>query len=317
MIVLLVSATTRCGSTPSVGPSTEAGSPDTADASFVLGDASDRGDALGAQIERNHVAATFITLSCAEGCAQVEAVATGGNPPYTYAWDDGITSASRHVCPTVSASYYLTVSDTGTSGEFARAPETAQASLTAEVIACPDGGAILDAASDEGGSGDGSSGTSPGGPADGGGCIDPGAAPWSGCMTVSVGQEAMPSAFGGWCTQPQTNGNPYSWLVCLPHSLLAGHEYGVKVTYQIQNLQGPVPQSGVSGSPGGCTAAETLLPLQGWPIASPYNGTFSQFACVTADGRYPQLFYQEVQESLSGYVGTTTFEVCNGCSSAP
>jgi hypothetical protein len=29
----------------------------------------------------------------------VEAVATGGQPLYTFAWDDGSTSASRQVCP--------------------------------------------------------------------------------------------------------------------------------------------------------------------------------------------------------------------------
>ncbi len=32
------------------------------------------------------------------------------------------------------------MTDTGTSGELARAPETAQASVAADVVACPDGG---------------------------------------------------------------------------------------------------------------------------------------------------------------------------------
>jgi hypothetical protein len=82
----------------------------------------------------------FITLSCSDDCAEVEAVGTGGYPPYTFAWDDGSTSATRKVCPTSSTSYRVTVTDTGTSGEFSRGPETVQVSLPANVIACPDGG---------------------------------------------------------------------------------------------------------------------------------------------------------------------------------
>jgi hypothetical protein len=95
---------------------------------------------LDAHIEQNHVQVRFITLTCADQCATVQAVGTGGYPPYTVAWDDGSTSATRQVCPTCGTNYQVTVTDTETTGELARQPETAKASLTADVIACPDGG---------------------------------------------------------------------------------------------------------------------------------------------------------------------------------
>jgi hypothetical protein len=111
---------------------------DDAGGAFAGGDATT--GPLDAYIEEGHVAIKVVTLSCADACAVVEAVATGGHPPYAFAWDDGSTSASRQVCPTSDASYFVKVSDTGSTGEFARAPETAKATLTADVIACPDGG---------------------------------------------------------------------------------------------------------------------------------------------------------------------------------
>jgi hypothetical protein len=107
--------------------------------SFGVGDASGSG-ALTAHIEQNHVTVTFVTLSCAGPCADVVAVASGGNAPYSFSWDDGSMSASRTVCPTSSTSYSVKVTDTGTTGELARAPESVRVPLKANVIACPDGG---------------------------------------------------------------------------------------------------------------------------------------------------------------------------------
>jgi hypothetical protein len=89
-----------------------------------------------------------LTLDCTGPCADVEAVATGGNPPYSFAWDDGFTSPKRHLCPSSSTSYAVSVSDTGTTGELAQPAETARATLAASVIACPDGGSV-DGASGE------------------------------------------------------------------------------------------------------------------------------------------------------------------------
>jgi hypothetical protein len=81
----------------------------------------------------------------------VQAVGTGGYPPYTFKWEDGSTSATRTVCPTSSTNYSTNVTDTGTVGEFARAAETVQASLTADALACPDGGVADSGASADGG----------------------------------------------------------------------------------------------------------------------------------------------------------------------
>jgi hypothetical protein len=47
----------------------------------------------------------------------------------------------RHVCPQSTMAYRVRVTDTGASGELARAPETASAPVTADVIDCSaDGG---------------------------------------------------------------------------------------------------------------------------------------------------------------------------------
>lgn len=97
--------------------------------------------ALDAYIREGSMSVTFITLSCSGACADIEAVATGGHPPYAFAWDDGSTNPTRRVCPASSTSYHVKVTDTGTSGEFARGPQSVQVPLAANVLACPDGGA--------------------------------------------------------------------------------------------------------------------------------------------------------------------------------
>jgi hypothetical protein len=95
---------------------------------------------LDASIEENRIAVQVITLTCSGPCADVQAIATGGTPPYTYVWADGTSGPTRHVCPDADTGYKVTVTDTGSSGEFTRAAQTATATLTAKVIACPDGG---------------------------------------------------------------------------------------------------------------------------------------------------------------------------------
>lgn len=147
-IVLCAVFAGACGSKESPGTVGEVGTYDPdASGSFAGGDGSTSGP-LEASIEQDHVVVTFVTLSCAGECAAVQAVASGGHPPYTYAWDDGTTSASRQVCPTASTSYGVQVTDTGSTGEFARPAETVHVPLTADVLACPDGGVVTDASSD-------------------------------------------------------------------------------------------------------------------------------------------------------------------------
>jgi hypothetical protein len=138
-----------CGTGGGAGFGGEVGTYD-GDAGESFGPAIEGGGAstLAAHIEQNHVTVTFVTLSCAGLCADVEAVATGGNPPYSYAWEDGSTSAERHVCPSSSTSYLATVTDTAIPGELGRPAQSARAPLTANVLACPDGGTPGDAGSD-------------------------------------------------------------------------------------------------------------------------------------------------------------------------
>jgi len=83
----------------------------------------------------------IITLACAGDCADVEAVAHGGHPPYDFAWEDGSTNPQRRVC--VDASTELTVSVTDTAfdtEEFDYDSRTASTDVTAIVLDCSDSG---------------------------------------------------------------------------------------------------------------------------------------------------------------------------------
>jgi hypothetical protein len=142
-LVLLVAAlTTGCGGKDHYV--FDVGGDDAGGGSFASGEDGPP-DAFVAQIEQNKMAIRFVTLSCAEGCATVEAVASGGRAPYHFAWNDGTSNPTRTVCPTSTTSYAVTVTDTGMGGELGSASETARASVTASVIACPDGGTAPDA----------------------------------------------------------------------------------------------------------------------------------------------------------------------------
>jgi hypothetical protein len=127
------------------------------DAAGEFSGGSDASSANGpdVQIDQSHVAVDIVTVSCADGCADVQAVATGGQPPYSFAWNDGPTTPSRHLCPTANQTYEVTVTDAGRGGESPRGPETAQATLAANVLACADGGA----SPASGDAGDGGAGT--------------------------------------------------------------------------------------------------------------------------------------------------------------
>jgi hypothetical protein len=143
VVGLLVTASAfGCGSGRANPYSLDVGSDD-GGPSFVSGfnDAGSTG-ALDAYVEQNGIAVKLITLSCSGDCATVEAVGTGGYPPYTFKWDDGSTNATRQICPTSSTNYFVQVTDTGTSGELARAPESVKVPLTANILACPDGGTV-------------------------------------------------------------------------------------------------------------------------------------------------------------------------------
>jgi hypothetical protein len=136
LLIAACAACAACGGGASNHYSLPVGSDDGGPGSFVVGDPGPSG-VFDASIEQNHVTVTFVTLTCAGDCADVEAVATGGHPPYAFAWDDGSTSASRRVCPTSTTSYGVRVSDTAVTGELARPAETVEVPLAANVLACP------------------------------------------------------------------------------------------------------------------------------------------------------------------------------------
>jgi hypothetical protein len=136
--LVLLPVTLGCGSTTGNGYSLPVGSDDDG-GSFVGSDAGGP-MSLDAHFEENHVTVTFVTVSCAARCATVMAVPTGGNPPYSIAWDDGSTSAERQLCPTSDTSYGVKVSDTAVAGEVPRPSESVHLGLPASVFTCPDGG---------------------------------------------------------------------------------------------------------------------------------------------------------------------------------
>lgn len=90
--------------------------------------------------DTNHVAVKVVAVGCAGGCVDVEAVAAGGQAPYSFVWSDGTAGAKRTLCPRADAVYSVKVTDAGATGEVARPPQTASASVTADVLTCPDGG---------------------------------------------------------------------------------------------------------------------------------------------------------------------------------
>jgi hypothetical protein len=113
--------------------------------SLDLGDAvAGTSGPLDAQIQQNHVDVKVVRVGCVGRCATVQAVATGGNPPYAYVWEDGSTDPTRVLCPSADASYLVTVNDTAKGGELGRASQTARASVTADVTSCPDAGVAWD-----------------------------------------------------------------------------------------------------------------------------------------------------------------------------
>jgi hypothetical protein len=84
-----------------------------------------------------------VTLACAGDCVDVEAVASGGNAPYAFAWTDGETNAKRHLCPDATTSYAVSVTDSAiTTDEFSYDAHTVTAKLDTNVLDCSDSGVI-------------------------------------------------------------------------------------------------------------------------------------------------------------------------------
>jgi hypothetical protein len=91
-------------------------------------------DIAGLEIE-------LVTVSCAGACADIVAAARGGNPPYSFEWDDGSAVEARRVCPLEDQQLTLAVTDTAFENtEFGYEAQTARTAVTAKVLECPDAG---------------------------------------------------------------------------------------------------------------------------------------------------------------------------------
>jgi hypothetical protein len=86
----------------------------------------------------SRLAVDIVLVGCQAGCANVRAVVSGGNPPYTLRWSDGSQAPARMICGGADAgSYQVTASDTASSGgEFPHPQETATASLSSAALGC-------------------------------------------------------------------------------------------------------------------------------------------------------------------------------------
>jgi hypothetical protein len=278
----LLASTAGCGSAGSSGAPGEVGTYDL-DGSVVLAS----GDAgaplpLDAHIEDHDIVVTFVTLSCADSCADIEAVATGGNPPYSFQWADGTTGTTRHVCPTSTRTYGVTVKDTAVTGELPHPQATATASLTADVVSCPDGGAR------DGGS-------------SGGACIqNPSfegtaavlgfdAPPWTTCGPALPSQDTIWNATlsgSGLQSAPPSPSDGQTYLVLAPNqgigtqhvsgplcaTMRAGTTYAVRIDLTAYDgvdggPEGPLETLQIWGA-GGASCAESELLWTSPPIAS-------------------------------------------------
>jgi hypothetical protein len=86
----------------------------------------------------------LVTLACGGDCADVLAVARGGNPDYHFLWNDSVVTTMRRICVREDTSFRLSVTDTELpSGEFACRAHTVSADVTADVLQCPDESDLL------------------------------------------------------------------------------------------------------------------------------------------------------------------------------
>jgi hypothetical protein len=258
---------------------------------------------LDAYIEQDQVRVKVIILSCPGDCTTIEAVGTGGNPPYTFSWDDGSTAATRKVCPTSTTSYSVKVTDTAAGGELGRPAETAQAVLTADVLSCPDGGAsegggpndrAPDGGAPDGGAPDGSGPLCVSNPSFEGTAEAQGvdATPWANCTSTGVDtgiiNQTVPASFQTFPAPSDGStylelsatygiGTGFSGIVTEPlcATMRAGTSYSLKLDLANSNGAGLTPTSlMILGGSASCDMEEVL-----W--TSPVAGTTWSTFCAT------------------------------------
>jgi hypothetical protein len=92
----------------------------------------------------------IVTLACASECADIQAIAHGGRPPYAFQWADGSTDPVRQFCRSADAQLLVTAVDTpDPDAELPYAGQIASASAAGDTIDCsaagappPDGAAL-------------------------------------------------------------------------------------------------------------------------------------------------------------------------------
>ncbi|MGH7435605.1 MAG: hypothetical protein ACRENE_08015, partial [Polyangiaceae bacterium] len=127
-----------CGSAGNAGYPIDVGGDDAGGLHIAARDASVTG--LDAYVEKGQIAVSIFTVGCSGSCATVQAVGTGGEPPYSFRWENGSTNPVREVCPAADSSYSVTVTDSPSTGEVSHPSGTAHASVTADVLGCSDAG---------------------------------------------------------------------------------------------------------------------------------------------------------------------------------
>lgn len=81
------------------------------------------------------VGATIVG-ECQPGCVDVEAIAAGGHPPYSFRWQDGVTGARRSICDR-NVSYEVTVTDSGNPDDEFVQPTSARSTVQLQAGPCP------------------------------------------------------------------------------------------------------------------------------------------------------------------------------------
>jgi hypothetical protein len=135
-------------STPSAGAFSSDTSIQGAAGSTLIGTGGNGGlvegnDTLTVRVEDiKQLTIEVLTVACRGDCADVEAVAHGGNPPYSYVWEDGSSDAKRHVCLVANGTLKVNATDTAIKvPEFDYQAHTATDEISTIVLGCgPDAG---------------------------------------------------------------------------------------------------------------------------------------------------------------------------------
>jgi hypothetical protein len=104
----------------------------------VPGNGSMGDEALSVRVQdTRQLTIKLLTLACKGDCADIEAVAVGGHPPYAFSWEDGSTAARRTVCLEADKKLSVTAVDTPFQDiEFGYKGQTAVADVSAIVLGC-------------------------------------------------------------------------------------------------------------------------------------------------------------------------------------